>query len=360
MCGNAITSSSNTQHPISATAETERRSKVQQLPSSSKRPLIAVVVMLVSMIVTYLNIWSLAPGSLVASHRWTFILRNAPRIFDPRNFHIALGGVWQTLLFLLPILIFAIIALTAAKKNLLFLLIPLALHIIIGFFTVGLSVIMLLPVLVFIFICLVAMGVVRNKRVLFIAFIIVTTVALVILLHTLPRMIISGNISFAGMALGGSLTISTIAYLIMLFGSSDRQDRKHHPTHHPNPLPSGTDTALPQTTATHTPLQNNTEEKTIEWYQAEIARLESLQNEKVWYLAIGGIVLGVAVFALFNFIGNVTNVNFIDIGVIGILLIIGGVGIIPFNMYTKKKRTAIIADLKKELTALYSSQNENP
>jgi len=104
--------------------------------------------------------------------------------------------------------------------------------------------------------------------------------------------------------------------------------------------------------ATTAPPENMTGEKTAQWYKAEIEQLEALQNERVWHFAIGGVVLGIAVLLLFNFIGNLLRVDIIDLGAIGILLIIGGIGLVPYKLYLKKKRAEIINELKRELARL--------
>jgi len=371
MCGNAITPGTNDQrHTVPTVTKTKQKSAALEVPSSSKRPLIAVIVMFVSMVFVMLNSWGIFVSIIsVRVHTTTNSLsllfhngRNLNTHTFSNFFESTFYSVFWIPMLLLPTLLFVVIALFPIKKKILCLTILLTVYILLAALLerplgVGFPIrILPIPIIVLIFLYIGAAGVKINKRINTGVLIAIIVASFIYLIRILPYMVFSHEITLMNMTFAGNFIMSSIAYFIILQGAVTRRYKKDIPEHTHTPLTNDTGVTLSQVAAAPASYENNAEEKTVEWYQAEIARLESLQNEKVWYLAIGGIVLGIAVFALFNFIGNVTNINFVDIGAIGILLIIGGVGVIPFNMYTKKKRTEMINELKNELAALHSSQ----
>ena len=99
------------------------------------------------------------------------------------------------------------------------------------------------------------------------------------------------------------------------------------------------------------------EEKSVEWYESEIQRLEELQKENVISFTIGGVVLGAVVLILYYVISEITRVWYTTLAAVGILLIIGGIALIPWNNSVKKKREGMINDLKTELAALRANES---
>jgi len=372
MCGNAITPGTNAQrHTVPTVTTIRQKSAALEIPSGSKRPLIAVIVMFVSMLFVMLNSWGIFMSFMsfrvhTTTNSLALLFQNVRHIISVRSFSRFFeftfsSALWIPML-LLPTILFVVITLFPIKKKILCLTILLTVYVLTALLWAGLPLVVFpIPIIVLIFLCIGVAGVKINRKISAGVLIVIIVAAFIYLIRILPHMGFNNEIDFLDKALAGNFIMSSIAYFIILQGAVTSQYKKDIPEYTHTPLTNDTGVTLSQAVAAPASYENNAEEKTAEWYQAEIARLESLQNEKVWYLAIGGIVLGIAVFALFNFIGNVTNINFINIGAIGILLIIGGVGVIPFNMYTKKKRTEMINELKNELAALlYSNQNKNP
>ena len=93
------------------------------------------------------------------------------------------------------------------------------------------------------------------------------------------------------------------------------------------------------------------DDRSVEWYKAEIVRLEKQQNDHESLKGIGCIILGIIVIVLFFVISVIAHVWINMLAAAGVFIVILGVALV-YGSYKRKDR---ISDLRNELAAMEHS-----